>query len=158
MTFLAGSIVTAQNLEEETNNKPLCIVYNSVTQSITSGGAPQSMTANSERQDWSVAAMHSTSVNTSRITIQKAGLYRLAATITFPTNTTGRRAIELWVNNSAQYRIGQVPPVSGGETTVPVSLELDLAVSDYVEIRAFQDSGIALSCTLVAFSATYLRD
>jgi endo-beta-N-acetylglucosaminidase D len=157
VTFLAGDVLTASQLEVETNNKPLCVVNHNTTQSIPNSTVT-SMSANTEVHDWSVTAMHDTAVNNSRIVIQQAGLYLITAIVTFPTNTTGRRALEIWVNSATQYRVGQVPPVSGGETTMSCPIYLDLAVSDFVQVRAFQDSGGSLLCTLVQFSAAYVRD
>jgi hypothetical protein len=157
MTFLAGQPLTAADLEEETNNKPLCVLTHSTTQSIPNSTVT-SFTADTEIHDWSVTAMHDTAVNPNRITIQKAGLYLITATITFPTNTTGRRALELWQNSATQFRVAQVPPVTGGETTLNCSHYIDLAGGDFMQVRGFQDSGGSLLCNLRQFAAEYVRD
>ena len=157
MAFTAGQPLTAAALEEETNNKPLCVVKHSTTQSIPNSTVT-SFTADTEIIDWSVTAMHDTGVNPNRITCRKAGLYFVTATITFPTNTTGRRALELGQNSATQFRVAQSAPVSGGETTLNCSHYIDLADGDFMQVRGFQVSGGSLSCTLVQFAAEYVRD
>jgi hypothetical protein len=157
LAFLAGQILTASALEEETNNSPYCSVYHSTTQVLTTA-VVTSMSANSERADWSVTAMHDTAVNNSRITVQKAGWYTVNATVRFPANGAGRRALEFWVNNATQWKACEQPAHSGGDAVLNGVWDLDLAVADYVQVRAFQDSGGNLSAELLQFSLKYLRD
>jgi hypothetical protein len=155
--FLAGQVLTASQIEMETNNKPLAVVYHGTTQSLTNDTVT-TLSANSERTDWSVTAMHDTTVNNSRITIRQDGLYLIIANVTFASNSTGRRVVEIWQNNAVQYFGAEAAPVTGGGTTVTAARWLDLTTGDYVQIKTYQNSGGALNVTLNEFSASYQRD
>jgi hypothetical protein len=157
MAFAAGQVLTAAQLESETNNKPLSVNFNSGVQSVPSVTV-FSMPADSEIIDWSNAAMHSTTVNPNRITCQQDGLYLVQATLLFATNGTGRRAMEFWKNAATQYKAAEQPAHSGGEAILNASRYIELAVGDYIQVRAYQDSGGALNVTLLEFAALYVRD
>lgn len=157
MTFLAGQVLTASQIEEETNNKPLCIAFNSGVTSVPNVTV-FSLPADSEIEDWSVTAMHSTTVNPNRITCQKEGTYLITATVLFATNGTGRRALEFWKNSATQYKASEQPAHGGGEAILSASRYIDLAVADFVQVRAFQDSGGSLNVTLLEFSALYVKE
>ena len=95
---------------------------------------------------WSVEtydtdAFHSTSTNTSRITIPsgKAGYYMVGGQFGLDTNTTGNRILSIYKNGSEYKRLLLQP--GNYEPTIAISVPMNLAVADYVELRFFQNSG-----------------
>jgi hypothetical protein len=96
---------------------------------------------------------HSTSTNTSRYTAQVAGWYLCSGSVGFVGNATGRRATE-WLKNGAVVSGSQLAWAPGVATAVEFPAEtilIFLAVGDYVEIGAYQESGGNLN-TDVAFT------
>jgi hypothetical protein len=92
-------------------------------------------------EDFDTDGYHSTSTNTSRITVPsgKAGKYQVNAFLIFDPNTTGVRYISIYKNgsmykNSSMKANDQYP-------TVQIAVVVDLAVSDYIEVYVRQDSG-----------------
>jgi hypothetical protein len=92
-------------------------------------------------------AMHSTSTNTSRITIPsgKGGYYEFRWSMVWDNNTTNNRRIRL-VKNGASYEFGPILTIRGvGLTGLTNSTVVSTVAGDYWELQAFQDSGGALS-------------
>ena len=90
--------------------------------------------------------MHSTSVNTSRITINTAGIYLLSGVVSFALNATGLRACRFLLNGTTSIR--QISQDATGATAgndIPISMLYSLAVTDYVELQAWQNSTIAIN-------------
>jgi hypothetical protein len=95
-------------------------------------------------------AFHSTSVNTSRLTIPAgmAGTYIVVGNAVFAANATGHRQAYILKNGAAGNDEGQgSPAVSGNVTRLSVSMMLELAGGDYVELWVNQTSGAALNIT-----------
>lgn len=134
---------------------PAASVYNSAAVSLTSG-TQTAMNADSEFFD--NASMHSTSVNTSRITFGTAGRYLLVTTVNFAANATGLRAVRFLVNGTTALQGIKVPAVTdGSETTLVTATRLyTFAATDYAEVQARQLSGGALNATLEEFGATFI--
>lgn len=135
-----GDIVR-DDLEYLARNKPHARVYNSAAISLPTG-AVTALTFNSERYD--IGACHSTSSNTSRLTVPsgEAGKYLIGATVGFAANPTGYRAILLQVNGVTT--IAQQDAISlgaGSAMYLSICTENALAAGDYVELKAFQNSG-----------------
>lgn len=103
---------------------------------------------NSERYDNDT--IHDTASNTSRLTAKTAGLYAIGGNVVFATNTTGRRLARLLVNGATVIGQVEIPPTSGGEASIQVTADYQLAVNDWVELQAFQSSGGALNVTVSA--------
>jgi hypothetical protein len=84
---------------------------------------------------------HSTSTNTSRITIPsgKAGKYLVNAFLVWDPNTTNARYIAIYKNgtnmNSFSWR------ANDAYFTAQANVVLDLAVGDYIQVYVYQDSG-----------------
>jgi hypothetical protein len=142
--FTASTAVTAAGHNAVTD-PPRCRVYNSANISLTSG-VVTAMTFDTETID--DGGMHSTSVNTSRITVPSdgAGWYSIGGCVRFAANTTGYREIKITLNGTLDLEIMRVPN-SGATDDVRVSIhtEYPLAVGDYVELYATQNSGGALN-------------
>jgi len=126
---------------------PRCRVYNSANISLTHNTAT-ALTFDTETLD--DGGMHSTSVNTSRITVPSdgAGWYSIGGTARFAANATGYREIKVMLNGATDLAIMRVPN-SGGtdDCRVTIHTEYTLAVGDYVELYATQNSGGALNVT-----------
>ncbi len=137
---------------------PACSVFHNTTQTITTSTFTV-LSANSENYDNN--GMHSTVTNTSRITIQTAGRYLFFARHRWAGNATGARAMQYRINGvdpggTAQQLMALPAAPAGINHQHAASWTLVLAVSDYVETVAYQDSGGNLNVTLEEFGATYL--
>ncbi len=147
--FVASNALPATELND-CFDPPRCRVYNSANISLTSGVAT-ALTFDTEVED--TGAMHSTSVNTSRITIPSggAGWYRMGACVRFAANTTGYREVKIQANGSVDLVIQRVPN-SGAtdDSRVACHTEYPLVAGDYIELVATQNSGGALNALALA--------
>lgn len=119
-----------------------CRIYNSGTQSINNA-TDTVLTFDSEEFDSD--AYHSTSSNTSRITIPTGlgGKYLVGCKVEFAGNATPARFVR-FLKNGASVRASMVTePSPTAATTADLMAEtiLDLAAGDYVEVLVFQNSG-----------------
>lgn len=136
---------------------PRTQVKNSAAVSTTSG-TPLLLTADTETYD--TDTMHSLVSNTSRVVANTPGLYDVKVVVTFAANATGYRAVDLRKNAAGasgggtdivQVNIASFQAVAS--TVVAFGFEVQLAVNDYLEIFAVQNSGGALNAQMLAFSA-----
>lgn len=142
---------------------PTCRVYNSANISITNNTLT-ALTFDTEEFDVG-AGMHSTSVNTGRLTVPTGcgGKYVIGADIEFAANATGSRLIRLRVNGATNIAQVQYPSSSGTyASALAISSVYALSAADYVEVVVLQDSGGALNVTTQAsysprFWAYWLR-
>lgn len=124
--------------------QPAARVYNSATISHTTSGSWQTLTFDSERYD--TASLHSTSVNTSRMTAPTTGLYTMTANINFAANATGVRGLRFLLNGTTVLAFDLQATAGAGATTAAViSTDYQLTATDYIEVQGFQDSGGALN-------------
>ena len=122
-------------------NPPKCRIYNSANLSIPHNTAT-TLTFNSERQD--TDTMHSTSVNTGRITMNTAGFYIVGISLEFASNATGTRRVDVSVG--ATVIASEIDSaVSGDVTRKVVSTGYQFAAGDYVTFIVTQTSGGALN-------------
>jgi len=84
-----------------------------------------------------------------RIVIGQAGFYNITANVGFATNATSRRLVQIQVNGADRGSV-QVTASAAATTLLSVSTNLYLAVNDYVEVQALQQSGGALNTVSVA--------
>ncbi len=155
-----GDILTAAWCDQTRDNQeffidpPACAVYNSTTQALSSS-TQTALNANSETFDND--SMHSTSTNTSRITIQTAGRYLLSGTILFQAHASGARSVGFYVNGATSLIATSSLSIGGsldfGLSGVRVAV---LDVGDYVQCRGWQNSGGNLNATLQEFSAFFM--
>lgn len=123
-----------------------CRAYNDGVQSIAHNTAT-AVTFNTD--EWDTNSIHSTSANTSRLTIpaDKAGRWEFHYRVAFAPSGTGVRVAFLKVNGATDAIGSSV--VSQANTPVQNSivgvLQIDLAAGDYVELFVYQDSGGALN-------------
>lgn len=120
--------------------------YNSTTQSI-SNNTETAVTFDSE--DFDSDAFHSTSSNTSRQTVPAGmgGKYKVSGIAPFAANSTGHRYWYLAKNGSAIRGAYAGASIAGSNIaeSSPVTIDIDLAAGDYVELICLQTSGGALN-------------
>jgi hypothetical protein len=91
-------------------------------------------------------ALHSPTVNPSRILLDTIGYWLVVGQVSIVANVTGRRGAAIFLNGS--QRGYQFAPNLGAGSAVVVQVH-DLiratAVTDYVQLGAYQDSGVALN-------------
>lgn len=119
-----------------------CMVTNSANQSIPNN-TDTALTFDTETFDG--AGMHSTSSNTSRITVNYPGRYFFAGGMLFAGGSTGVRVAFLYKNGTTRIgEVGQAGDVTNGNRLCPVGFA-DMAAGDYVELWVFQNNGGALN-------------
>lgn len=129
---------------------PAAHAYHSVSQAVASSGLVV-LALNSERYD--TDTMHDLATNNSRLTCKTAGSYAVKAGLEWAGNATGERITELTLNGA--ITIARVRGAAGLVNQNP-STTYALAVNDYVELRVYQDSGVALNITVQANYSPYL--
>lgn len=100
-------------------------------------------------------AMHSTSVDTSRITIVTAGTYLFTGYVAFATNATGIRGARFFANGVTAYA-QQGQPAAAGAGACSVTDVIPCTAGQYVELQAFQSSGGNLVVDFASFTAIWL--
>ena len=88
-------------------------------------------------------AFHSTSSNTSRITIPagKGGKYEFSFALRWSGNATGYRNVSFYVNGSTGAIINRVINLNASDPIMNGSVLLDLSAGDYFELYVYQNSG-----------------
>ena len=124
-------------------------LYKTATQSIAHSTSVF-MTWENEYLDTN--AFHSTSTNTSRITIPtgKAGVYLVFANIVWASNATGQRSVHIWKNGAALFSSDiavENNPNTTGSQAQNLMLFANCSVADYLEVRVTQNSGGNLNTT-----------
>lgn len=96
-----------------------------------------------DSEDYDNGGLHSTSVNTSRITIPTGGdgYYCCFGAATFEPNGTGGRATILAKNGAAVGAQCTTGAVASLHNCPFITKIIHLAAADYIEIIAYQDSG-----------------
>jgi len=98
-------------------------------------------------EEWDDGGFHSTVTNPGRITVPtgKAGKYEVKAHIVFAGHATGLRGLRFYKNNAVQTLSELKTNPAGAEATaVEITRIFNLAVGDYIEIGAYQNSGAAM--------------
>jgi hypothetical protein len=143
-TVLSTQITMLQSSIATLANPARAQMRQIAVQTLTTGVfTPITFTA----EDHDSAGGHSNSVNTSRYTAQVAGLYEFGGGVAFAASGTGAR-ICAWFKNGVQIDGSDVALATAGAglaTRIPARIiQVQLAVSDYVELAALQDSGASL--------------
>lgn len=121
------------------NPRQGCSVYKSGTQSISSGAGFTTVTFDSELFDQ--GGLHSTSVNTGRITVVVPGLYLLYAQVAWDANATGIRTCTIEKNGSGVSEVTHVIAGSASAQNEAVTKLVVAVAGDYYEFRVGQTSG-----------------
>lgn len=103
------------------------------------------------------ASLHSTSTNTSRVTIKRAGEYCIGSNYGFTDNSTGERLGRFRLNRSSQICIERKNAFEESETTI--TDKVTLSARDFVELQLRQDSSIELNAlaSITKMSVTETR-
>jgi hypothetical protein len=122
---------------------PNARVYNNANVALANN-AEASVTFNTESFD--EGDLHSTSSNTNRLTVAVAGLYALGASIRFAANATGYRYAYFRLNGATPIGVAIAQTNSAAVDTVCAPTAIyRLDAGDWVEVRAYQNSGGALN-------------
>lgn len=151
MAFSAGQRLNASDL-----NGPIAILRQSVAQSLTDAAFT---TITFDTEDLDTHNGHSTSVNTSRYTAQKAGRHLFVGGIGFAINSVGARGSR-WLLNGAGIGRGQSMYGNAGGTLVTLIttriVVVSMVVGDYVELQAYQASGGALNTAVLGTQESHI--
>lgn len=150
----SGTAVTAGMLPP----MPACRAYRSTNQTIASL-TDTALTFDANAYD--NGSLHSTSSNTSRITIAVAGLYHFQFWAQWATNNAGSRWCYFRPNGSGSFGYCSFPFRANGGHGMNIGADYYMNVGDYVEVVVGQDTGGNLdiqgsSPTTPSFSATKL--
>lgn len=124
-------------------NPPSAKAYSVASQSIPTG---TNTLVTFDSESWDNNSMHSTSTNTSRITVPVAGVYLCSWYVRFAASATlAYRIVQVMKNGVVQDESSL-----GHSATTTIAegsgcQQLKCAANDYIEIRAFQNTGSALS-------------
>lgn len=122
---------------------PAARVAGSIPIDIPGNAAFTALTFNVERFD--TADVHAPADPT-RLTAPVAGIYLVSANVSWETNASGAREVNLRKNGSTLVLRDVVQPVGGGNTTEQaVSTIVALAAGDFVEVVLRQNSGSTLA-------------
>jgi hypothetical protein len=127
-----------------------CKISNSATPTINNI-TWTSLVADTEAFD--TDTMHSTSTNTSRITIRRKGVYRICASAWFGSGAGTLRYARLYKNGVTQLSFVSAPANVIGGWMPHINCDAYLVAGDYIEVQSYQDSGGALATQLADFSA-----
>jgi len=114
-------------------------VSHNANQAIASGGSGSAVAFNTERFD--TDTIHDTVTNNSRLTCKTAGKYLIVGNVDWEGASTGTRALSIRAGGSTIEASVWSPPNGTNALRQSVSCLLDMAVNDYVELVAFQDTG-----------------
>lgn len=134
--------------------KPMCQVQNTTTFTITNN---TQVIASADITVFDTDAMHSTSTNNSRITIQTSGIYLIYGTLSFASNSLGSRWVTFVYNGSTDEDVQVIRGGTGTATLVNGTTFKYLEAAEYVEFAGEQDSGANLSGTLYRFGVQLQR-
>lgn len=113
------------------------------TSSISNGGSPQLVPFANDAytvEIFNTDSMYDKVNQPQRITIQTAGKYLCIGQVQWATNGTNARLVSLNVNGTERAR-STGPGMSTMAANLCIAAVYDLAVSDYVQMLVYQDSG-----------------
>ena len=121
-----------------------CSVYNSGNQSHSTGA---DLTPTFDTETFDTDAYHSTSSNTSRLTIPtgKTGYYLVSAIVAWASNPSAARAVQIIKNAASQIARAEVAATQSGANYVVVEGIFYLAAADYVTLQCYQNSGSTIN-------------
>lgn len=114
-------------------------VYHDANQAVTSGASDAYLALNSERYD--TDTIHDVSTNNSRLTCKTAGKYLIIAGVEWGINGTGVRTLNIVLNRTTVIASVTVSANANSGIRQQAMTIYELGVNDYVEVRAYQNSG-----------------
>lgn len=144
-TWAIADVLTAADLNTYVRDvakylatdSPRVCAYASAPQNVATA-TNVALTWPNERYD--NAGMHSTSVNTSRITIVETGLYLLCGSVAWDNNSTNGRQLFWQADGATQLPGGNYQPAYG-LSFQSIVWPYALSAGSYVELIVQQDSG-----------------
>ena len=121
--------------------QPIAIVKNNASQSLISGSTTALTFATITKDNRG----QFDSTSPTRITIRETGLYTIHGNARFAINSTGRRTLQIRKGGSTIIASVQGGAIATYATDLSVSTIAQLAVGDYIELVAIQESGGALN-------------
>ncbi len=113
----------------------------SVTKGSAQSIADTTLTAITfDTEEFDTDDLHSTSVNTERITIPATGVYLVTAGVQWASGTTGFRYMNIELNGTTNLAEDRRNGVSGQETEQTVSRIYSFTAGDYVVLNVYQNS------------------
>lgn len=113
----------------------------SVTKGSAQSIADTTLTAITfDTEEFDTDDLHSTSVNTERITIPTTGVYLVTAGVQWASGTTGFRYMNIKLNGTTNLAEDRRNGVSGQETEQTVSRIYSFTAGDYVVLNVYQNS------------------
>lgn len=107
---------------------------------------------------YDTAAMHSPTVNNTRMTIPTNGWYQLYGFAKFAPNATGSREIYFRLTRAAVPTFLQTAHAQPGQATQPTMISLaapyELLAADFIELIVYQSSGAGLVLSDAGFGVT----
>jgi len=149
------NIHVRDNLSWLGNDAPACRVRKNSDQSIATGlvtPVPITFPTGDATEDTDPQAMHSLSVNPTRVTVPAGmgGLYAMGGNIEWDVNATGTRIAMILLNGTTQLVRDQRLGVASYGIDQSVSTIYRLAANDYIELAVMHDRGSALLVKLSA--------
>jgi len=144
-----GDIATFGTDHPQSIRVPAVRAYHDANQNIGTG-AWQPLALNQERYD--TDTMHDLAVNNSRLYANTPGIYTITGTILFDANAAGWRGAVIELNGTGVFIASQATLSLGAvdATAVTVATQYELAEGDYVELNAYQDTGVGLNALVLA--------
>lgn len=145
-TWTVGELLTAAKLNTDLRDglnfllaPPFAVLRKSADQSIPSGSTTQ---VTWDVEDIDRDGGHSNVTNNSRYTSNTAGWYRISTICTWGSVGSDNRSLTFARNGSASFDI-----VANATNTLALkgNITLFLAVSDYVDVRVLQTSGVSVN-------------
>ena len=157
-TFTSGQVLTAAEMNEIGTNSnnyrvpPMCRARRAVAASVPN--AAFTTQALSGADEYDTDTMHDTVTNNDRVTINTAGVYLVTAKASFAANTTGVRIVGIAKNGSLQDQFS-LDAMDSFDQHLGGAQTYSLAVTDYLSVSVYQNSGGALNVTNVSLSAVW---
>lgn len=149
--FAAGNILTEAQLDTLSDdiaflaNPPKCRVYNSAAISVTNS-VETALTFNSERFD--TDTLHSTSVDTGRITFTTAGTYLVGGSIRWEDSaSTVAQRLAIRLGGATKLAETLNNHANNGGSPLSIATLYAFSAGDYIELVAYQNTTGALNVT-----------
>lgn len=122
-------------------------VYSTASAQTVATATEAALNFNAEQFDSDTC--HDNSTNPNRLTCKTAGKYLITGAIRYQSNATGYRGASLRVNGGTYIGLAGSQAANGQVTQITVVTIYDLAVNDYIELIAYQESGSTLNLEVV---------
>jgi len=145
---VTGSLFTASLVATGKTVTPFVRAYKTAsTQTVPDGGTDTAVSFDAEESDND--NIHDTVTNNTRFTCRTAGVYAIHANVTFASNASGARWLQIRKNGSTHIEQRIINGTGDSrDTAAEVSCIAELAVGDYLEVVAtVTGAGAALALT-----------